>query len=190
MNKNNSSIMSNNEKLLPLYFEVTNNARFVVDKIWASAKFFTTISSALLTAAIATLYTIFRDNQLNTLNYVVGILLTFLPIMVIIISSIGIKNLTREYKKFLDWVIVLDKLEEKLGLYEETQFNNYPGDKYLLPERFIKSSFNSSKEFIVLSLQKKGTLRYYFKILHSTYIVLALFIILTLIGYLLQIFQK
>ncbi|QTA80569.1 Uncharacterized protein dnl_28760 [Desulfonema limicola] len=97
------------------------------------------------------------------------------------LSFIGIKNLEREYSRFLEWIAVIEKLREILGLYQEININKFPDDKYLLPKRFIESKFSSSEKFISYGLKKKGTLLYYFKALHYTYIILSILILLSIL---------
>ncbi len=54
-----------------------------------------------------------------------------IPLIVIVLSFVGIKNLEREYSRFLEWIAVIEKLREKLGLYQEINIKKSPDDKYL-----------------------------------------------------------
>lgn len=47
------SILEDPEKRLFLYREASDNEKFAISNVWNNVKFFTTISSALLTASIA-----------------------------------------------------------------------------------------------------------------------------------------
>ena len=49
------------EKAFEFLKEVSINARFVIDKIWENAKFFTTITSAILTFSVAAILTFIKD---------------------------------------------------------------------------------------------------------------------------------
>lgn len=177
-NKNNSinstqEIFKDRDALMSLYLEMGLNARFVVDKIWTNARFFTTITSALMTISIAAVVSLLKENPEQLQGLLIAFLLAILPVMVIVIAIIGIKNLRREYSRFLDWVVIADKLQEKLGLYEQTVFKKYPQDKYLLPLRFVSQKHTNTEHFIQTELQKKGSLLFYFKCLHRVYILLA-----------------
>ena len=174
------SILEDQEKLLFLYREFSDKEKFAISNVWLNVKFFTTISSALLTASIAVFKVIRNPAALGGSDIQSLFLLVVLPIMVVLISLIGIKNLEREYSRFLEWISVIEKLREKLGLYEEVTFRKFPRDRYFIPERFFETPFYSSEEFIRHGLTQKGTLLFYFKVLHFTYILLSLLIILTL----------
>ena len=130
-------ILEDRNTLLSLYLEMGINARFVVDKLWTNARFFTTVTSALMTISIAAVVSLKKSDSECLYGDGLSLLLVILPSMVIVIAFIGIMNLRREYCRFLDWVIIADKLQEKLGLYDETIFRKYPKDKYLLPSRFV-----------------------------------------------------
>lgn len=173
------SILENEEKLLFLYREASDKEKFAISNVWNNVKFFTTISSALLTASIAVFKVIRNPPALGGSDVQSLFLLVVLPIMVVLISLIGIKNLEREYSRFLECIAVIEKLREKLGLYEEVAFRKFPRDRYFIPERFFETPFYSSEEFIRHGLTQKGTLFFYFKVLHFTYVLLSFIIILT-----------
>ena len=174
---NNHGIFEDRDILMSLYLEMGLNARFVADKIWTNARFFTTITSALMTISIAAVVSLLKEQPEQLQGLAIAFLLAILPVMVIVIAIIGIKNLRREYSRFLDWVVIADKLQEKLGLYEQTAFKKYPKDKYLLPLRFVTQKVSNTENFIQTELQKKGSLLFYFKCLHPVYILLAVIMI-------------
>jgi len=175
------SIFGKPELLLSFHSNTESNAKFVVDKMWTNIRFFTTITSALLTITIALYGSDKIENIVNLSVHVKSVIFEIIPLLVVVISFIGIKNLRREYLRFLEWVVVIKKLEELLGLTEEIQTKIYPGDKYLLPKKFIEKQYESSDEFISESLNRKGTLFYYFKLLHIAYIVISLIIVFVII---------
>jgi hypothetical protein len=174
-------ILKDKEMLLILYKEASEKDKFSVTNVWNNARFFTTITSALITISIAFIRTSDKLNSGDNLSIGILISLILIPIIVIVLSFIGIKNLEREYSRFLEWIAVIEKLREILGLYQEIDINKFPDDKYLLPRRFIESSFSSSEEFINYGLSKKGTLLYYFKALHYTYIILSILVLLSIL---------
>ena len=169
-------VLDDKDSLLKLYSEFAKSAQYVVDKIWTNARFFTTLTSALLTFSIAALAKSWLEAPNKTENSTAYFFLILLPILIIIISYIGIKNLYREYRRFLDWITARAKIQERLGLCEEIESKIYPEDRYILPLRFIKNSYNSSEEFVNKTLKKKHTLCFYFKILHISYAVIAIII--------------
>jgi len=184
--KPQTNFFADSQNTFALFKEISINARFVIDKIWANAKFFTTITSALLTLSVAAIASLLKDKPDLILHPILPILLAILPIILIIVSYIGIKNLEREYIRFIQWVIVTQKLYEMLGATQQFSFKKYKNDRYLLPEQFILDQYENSEEFIKNSLKKKNTLLSYFKWLHGFYMVigfLLLILLLLLRGY-------
>ena len=175
------SILEKPELLLSFHKNTESNAKFVVDKMWTNVRFFTTITSALLTISIALYGSAKLQALLNLGPHVKSTAFAIIPLIVVVISFIGIKNLRREYIRFLEWVVVINKLEELLGLNNQIRTKIYPKDKYLLPKHFIEKEYESSEEFISKSLNRKGTLFYYFKLLHIAYIVISLLIVLMIL---------
>lgn len=171
------------EKLMELYGNFESNAKFVVDRIWESVKFFTTITSALLTISIGIYGSEKIQNSLNIDPNLKSLVFAAIPCIVIMISYIGIMNLKREYKRFLEWIVVIQKTEETLGLHKEFQTKIFSQDKYLLPDHFVNIRYNQSEAFIENGLKKKDSLYYNFKMLHIAFIVISIIIsILILVG--------
>jgi len=181
VDSNSINILSSPEHLLTLYTEVSSNAKYVVERIWANARFFSTATSALLAVTVASIASIETAGMQAMKNPAITALLCLLPAMVVAMSMIGVCNLRREYKRFLDWVTVIDKLQEKLGLYKRTQFRKYTHDKYLLPERFAESSVQSARQFVENALQRRGSLYYYFRLLHIIYAGLGLVAVIVIV---------
>lgn len=173
-----NDIYQDRETLLSLYKEMGVNARFAVDKIWTNARFFTTLTSALITITVGANISFIQGLSKAEYNILVSLLASMLPVVIIVISIIAISNLKREYSRFLDWVVVADKLQEKLGLYNKTEFIKYPNDKYLLPERFIANDQKKSELFISNQINKRGTLYYFFRLIHILYIIISIIIII------------
>ena len=96
-----------------------------------------TITSALMTVSVAGIVTVSKEFYQCIFPDGISVLLAIIPIMIIAISLIGMLNLRREYCRFLDWVTISDKLQEKIGLYQETSFKKYPEDRceYDEPDR-------------------------------------------------------
>lgn len=171
------SILENPELLLSFLINTESNAKFVVDKMWTNVRFFTTITSALLTISVAFYGSADFQSLIHLNVYLKSALLAVIPMLVVMISCIGVNNLRREYRRFLEWVVVVNKLEELLGLNEEMRTVTYPGDKYLLPKHFIEKQFEFSEESVTEALKRRGTLFYYFRLLHIAYILISLLIV-------------
>jgi hypothetical protein len=169
-----TSVLNDRESLLSLYSIYSETSRFIVDKIWTNARFFTTLTSALIAFSVTVVVKVVLDEPNNAKVSSAYLFLLLLPIMVIIISYIGIKNLYREYHRFLDWVTVRTKLQERLGLCDEIKSQIYQEDKYLLPKRYVENSHMNSEVFIQSALKSRNSLYYYFKVLHFSYIAMAL----------------
>jgi hypothetical protein len=188
------SILEKPELLLAFHTNMESNAKFVVDKMWTNVRFFTTITSALLTISIALYGSAKLQALINLGTHLNSAVFAIIPLLVVVVSFIGIKNLRREYIRFLEWVVVANKLEELLGLNEELRTNIYPQDKYLLPKHFIEKQYESSEKFISESLKRKGTLFYHFKLLHIAYIVISLLIVFMILcpvlGYCVSLIAK
>ena len=179
--KGQVSILQDRESLLALYSEYNQISRFIVDKIWTNARFFTTLTSALLTLSITAFVMIVLGDPKEPAAQKACLFLSLLPLIVIILSWIGIRNLRREYERFLSWVTVRSKIQEKLGLYQEFSFNIFPEDKYLLPDRYVKNRHAKSKDFIDSNLKSGHSLYFYFRILQYTYIAMALLLIIVML---------
>lgn len=179
--KGQASILQDRESLLALYSEYNQISRFIVDKIWTNARFFTTITSALLTLSITAFVMIVLDDPKEPAAPKVCLFLSLLPLIVIILSWIGVRNLRREYERFLSWVTVRSKIQEKLGLYQEVSSDIFPEDKYLLPERYVKNLHTKSKDFIDSALKSRSSLYFHFRILQYTYIAVALLLIIVML---------
>ncbi len=168
------SILADRQSLLAIYAETNDSTRFVVDKIWTNARFFTTLTSALLTLSAVAFGKGLLDAPQNKQDATAYLFLAILPALVLGISYIGTKNLEREYRRFLLWTSVRAKLQELLGLCQEATFKIFPDDRYLFPVHFVESRHASSGEFISASLGAKGSLYHYFKLLHFVYALVAL----------------
>ncbi|MCK5020288.1 MAG: hypothetical protein KAS32_24830 [Candidatus Peribacteraceae bacterium] len=174
-------VKDNPEMLLQILNGVDSNAKFVIDKMWANVKFFTTITTALLTTSIALYGSKNIQGIIDINSDLKRIIFAFIPIIVIFISIIGMKNLKREYKRFLEWVAVRQKLHDLLRLDIKISTSIYPNDKYLFPDFFLKNDFDSSDDFVQNGLDRKGSLFYYFNILHKFFIGIAIIITLLIL---------
>jgi len=171
-----SEIERKKEALVESYRHAEARRTDLVDRVWETAKFFTTIFSALLTATI-TLTTL----RLPAVKFAV----VFLPVLMLGAIIIGLLNLRREYKRFLEAIVWLKKIEKYLGLYDEVNEDKryFKEEKHLFPERFIEPNFKCSKQFINdgMSLRKhKDTIHFHFTCLFLFYILIS-FLLLSVV---------
>ena len=175
-----NSIFGDKDTLLILYGQVSENARYVVDKIWTNVRFFATLTSALITLTVMIMISMMKG-QVGIIPAPIRLVLIFIPLINIALSILGIKNLAREYKRFLDWIAALSKIQEKLGLYERTRFRTFQKDKYILPERFSQHAYSSTEDFIEAMMKSKSSIYYYFKILHWIYVTISVFLAIVIL---------
>jgi hypothetical protein len=168
-----NDFLNSNDNVFSMLVQVEQNAKFVIGKVWESVRFIATLNTAIFTAVIA-LIGAFGSKVMsgNTTPYIL-LFIAILPMMVILFSYIGINNLKREYRRFLEWVVIIDKLQEKLGFYSIDKSAKYPNDNYLIPERFVSNAYSCSSDFVESELKKRGNLYYHFKLLHKVFISLA-----------------
>ena len=165
------------EALVESYRHAEARRTDLIDRVWETAKFFTTILSALMTATIT-----LTALKVPTVRFAV----VFLPVLMFIVTVIGLLNLRREYRRFLEAVVWLKKIEKYLGLHNEVDKDKryFKEEKHLLPERYVKSSFESSKDFINdgMSLcRHKDTIHFWFTCLFLFYILISFFLLIVVI---------
>lgn len=173
----NERFINNPQNAFAFLQEVSTNARFVVDKLWENAKFFTTITSAILTFSVAAILTFIKDQPALFAKPFVPYFLSALPAVLIAISGIGMLNLRREYKRFLLWTATSQKLYDHIGLSVEMKSKRFVDDKYLLPKSYVEGTFKSTEDFVDTMLKKKHTLIFYFNCLHWCYMALGIVLI-------------
>jgi hypothetical protein len=169
------------DTLLALFKETNTNVKWIVDKMWNSVNFFTTLSSALISLTVLAAAATIREQL--TMIWPFFLLLGVLPLTIISLSLVGIANLRREYSRFLDYVVLQAKLQEKIGLNAEMDFRIFPKDKFLLPERFSKHPFSSSDDFHQAMMRKRSSILYYFTFLHWIYIALSFIVISMMVSF-------
>ena len=132
-----------------LYEQAYDRRKHQIDKIWETIKFSTTIISGISTATILLF--------VNTNSWIVGIL----PLLG---AGIGVATLfiiRRQYDRFLDLLILINKIEKVAGFHIEVPEDQrfYKNEKHLVPDKWLKS-FDTSGEFKKenLSLLRKNNM--------------------------------
>jgi len=169
---------NNDEKaLIESYNHAESRRTDLIDRVWETAKFFTTIFSALTATTIA--LSSFKISPIK------GLLL-LLPITTLGIMVIGWFNLRREYKRFLEAVGWLKIIEKYLGLHNEVTMDKryFRKDKYFVPKRYVQNTFATLEAFIddSMSLWKnKDTIFFMFTLLFLFYSLVSIIIFFVLL---------
>ena len=117
-------------------------------------KFFTGLLSGLVAGTVAGL--------LKSIEWYHFALMTLGPILIIIISWIAEKSISRLYQRFLETVTVRAKMEQVMGLtHRPEELDNIP-DAYWSQEPFVatrhlksrKRKFNNSQEWVEAHLKQ------------------------------------
>jgi len=85
------------------------------DRIWETAKFFTTIFSGLASVSILMQYA----SDIGEFSFLVRLGLLVVPALALCVSIIGLANLRREVSRLMETVSMLIKLERQLGFYSK-----------------------------------------------------------------------
>lgn len=135
------------EKLLKLYELAVNEEHHFLDAHQKRVAFYSSILSALVAGIFAGL---FRSSEWYHLA-----ILCVGPILVFVVSKVGIDGTFRLYQRFLEAVTIRAKLEQELGLTKKRSVNTNATDSYwqsepIIPLRHIESreGYESSDAFI------------------------------------------
>lgn len=149
----NNDIFSNKDQLLTIWKSERELTNFSAKLMWENVRTMTTIIAVLVTADIALMNFIFTSNS----TY--WPLLPFLPSIIIIFSIYSWKDLKNRWRRVLESVAHLIKLESLLGLYgmlpdseifheDKFLFTRWRRNavKYATSDDFIKGEFGGSEE--------------------------------------------
>jgi len=147
-----------------------------VSHIWENMKFITTAVFFIITATIS-LFELFQSQ-----------LVLFLPSIAIVITVLSFINLRRQYHRFLESILWLNKIEKHLGLFveiEERDKRLFAEEKHLVPKRFLESGkFKNGEEFIKANLQiRRKTIYSYFAILHVFYVIAEILLLIIMYAF-------
>lgn len=154
---------------LEMYSHAEQRIGKAITHIWENMKFTTTIVLSLITATIALL-------QLSWSWVVI-----FLPILALIITCLSFLNLKRQYYRFLEAIVWLNKIEKCLGLYKEIKEDErlFSAEKHLVSKRFFESGkYETTEDFIKAKLVRCGDTIYgHFSKVHIVYAILTLILL-------------
>jgi len=159
-----------------LYGHAEERRGLQISRIWETMKFTTTIIFGLFTAT------------LTLLNYFPSSALMLLPIFAIVLTVFSLLNIRRQYRRFLEIITWINKIERYLGLYEsikekggnDKNKKHFEKENHLVPERFLKESkgYERGKDFIDAKLTICGHTMYsYFTWFYILCIVFAFILI-------------
>lgn len=144
----NDNIFDNKKELIEIWKDERRTRDISAQLMWENVKYFTTIIGAFITAHMALLGIIKDAGIPQWLFY--GSLIVF-PVSIILLSYYATKDLKRRWKRIMDSIVNLIKLEGILGLYDDVsaKLMNFKSDKYLF-KRYKENAerFNSSNSFV------------------------------------------
>ena len=142
-----TSIFHDKETLIKIWLDERRSRDFQATLMWENIKYYTTLISVLITADIFILKILLGVKMLA-----LSILSLILPTFIIFISRLAEANLERRWRRFLECVVHLAKLESLLGLHEEIPKELkkvFEDDTYLF-QSWVEShkKYSNSNEFI------------------------------------------
>jgi hypothetical protein len=147
------SIFNDRENLIRIWIEERRSRDASANLMWENVRNLTILIAGLITADIA-LMDFIESNDRYLL------LLPFLPVIIVVLSWYAQKDLEDRWRRVLEAISHLIKLEDLLGLHAQIpDATFFKDDKYLF-ERWRKSAlrYSSSKAFVEGEL--KGTKEY------------------------------
>ncbi len=158
--------MPEEDKLLKLYHEFNSNRIDYNTRKWETVKFFTSLNAAFITATIAIATFIYKN---GSINFHTKLFLSVMPVGVIIVSILGLKNLKRESKLLFEQEASMFKIEKYLDLHNEIPIEKrwLKGDPYLVPTKHHRVSYgtglqeidpNTLEDWVNARLHKHGFL--------------------------------
>jgi hypothetical protein len=150
---------SEDRAFLAFYQEATSLRRDYVDRAWESIKLFFQYCTPLLVGGVTASITLYSITAQNPLPLLVRLLYTILLISFPITSSaitwVTFVNFRRECTRTYEQISIIEKLSEKLGLYDKRSKNRqlYPEDDYYIPNKWINKKEKGSDTFILNMLK-------------------------------------
>lgn len=138
---------SNEDHIVDLFKEIHTRERHIVDRMWESVKFFSTLHLALIGATVTLMATFYGTGKLMPW------FLVFLPITSIAVLALGFFDFRRERKADLEHIAILRKIEMHLGLHGKLDDKDryFSNDKFLLPDDWVdldKDKIKSTGDFV------------------------------------------
>jgi hypothetical protein len=145
-----NSIFDDRENLIKIWIEERRSRDFSANLMWENVKNLTILIAALITADIALMDFISPTNEQL-------LLLPFLPAIIVLLSRYARKDLENRWRRVLESISHLIKLEDLLGLYTQmpstTLFKN---DKFIF-ERWRRNALPYASSQAFIEGEVKGT---------------------------------
>jgi hypothetical protein len=180
-------IDSKTKEFLVFFQEAATLRRDFADRGWESIKLFLLYATPLLVGGATVAITIYNFYRAVQLALLVRILYCFLlmtfPAAAGAISWITMDNFRRECRHMYEQIALLDKLSERLGLYDKRtgEIQLYKDDNYYVPDSWRKNNYANAKAFVDDMLARKDK---FFGMMHYvfwTYIGLSIILFLVII---------
>ena len=143
-----NGIFDDKDKLIEIWKDERRSRDVSAQLMWENVKFFTTIIGALITAHMTLLGFVKSSGIPQWIFY--GSLITF-PGSILLLSIFAEKDLKRRWKRVMDAIVNLSKLEGLIGLYADIgdKLKSFKSDRFIF-KRYKESAdkFESSDEFI------------------------------------------
>lgn len=164
------------DTLVKIYECHIEEQRAFLDLHYKNRNYYMTVISALLA--------IFIGGMLQFHKEILTLILFAIPVTVVVLSELAKRTMDRYYRRFLESVVVLAKIEHILGLDGSLKTPSqlgrilWPKDKQFLPDRWITNRYeNESSKLFIKEKMKMGDNRYahwVFNILEIITIILTL----------------
>ena len=149
--------------LVELHRHFTNQRISQANTGWETIKLNTVLSSALISLAVYSIIYVYTSEffwkpEVLTFQdrFVVRILLLLIPIILGFINWRLHRNFNRQCIRIYELASIVIKIEEKMGLHQErTEKENFPNDKWYVPDDWKDSCCCTSKKFVDDCMKKK-----------------------------------
>ena len=144
-----------------------------VSYVWETVKFTTSLCIAIITATLA-LWRYLQSRQV-----------LFLPVFGLLICFWASYNVRRQYRRFLEILTMINKIERWMGLHREVEEDRrfYREERHLIPERYLESeTYGTGEEFINATLSIRSSSMYGY-IAKFFILLFALFLVLSIVIY-------
>jgi len=145
--------------------------------IWNGVHYFFLLLAALISAYLIALGMLLELENALTQFYASFGLYVF-PTLVVTISFIGMRAARRRFKRILEYIAQICKIESLLGLNEDIsqvlrRIDAFPGDKYLF-QRFVEGrrKYQTENDFVMGELDKPLQGRNTYKDIRDAYWIL------------------
>ena len=147
---------------MEIFFNHVSRMRQHYDKQFLdNVKFFTTAFFSVSTVSIAVIAlsaTLLSSFTFPDTWKLISIVVMVFPILALAVTWVGKKTIRVTYRREMEAISTIAKMEKALGLHEEIREGNrlFKNDGYFVPNRFVMdpSKFDSTDEFVDYLLEE------------------------------------